>query len=389
MNMPSFQHITPPLRLFSGPDSLQALGKELERLKCRRAVVFCGPWAEGTLLDAVRSGMGDRCAGVFTGVVAHSPIDSVQAASQELKRLEADAVIALGGGSSIVTARAASILAAENKDVRDLSTTRDADGQLRSPKLLANKLPQFIVPTTPTTAMVKAGSAVFDPATGERLALFDPKTRAHAVFIHPELIQSSPRALAISASVNTFSMAIEGLSSRSGDPISDALLMHTLRLLAEKLPDPAMADDPAVRADLVLAAVLCGQGTDHTGAGITTVLGHAIGARHHLDNGIANAIVLAHVLRFNGTAAQAGLRKVAAALGLARSEGESLVAAVIGAVESLFATLGTPRRLRDVGIPHDTLADIAGQAIGDWFLRGNPRPVGSAAELQQVLEAAW
>ena len=57
--------------------------------------------------------------------------------------------------------------------------------KLHSPKLLAPKLPQFIVPTTPTTAMVKAGSAVFDPATGERLALFDPKTRAHAIFIDP------------------------------------------------------------------------------------------------------------------------------------------------------------------------------------------------------------
>ncbi|MBB3014117.1 iron-containing alcohol dehydrogenase family protein [Cupriavidus alkaliphilus] len=387
--MQSFQHITPPLRLFCGQDSLKSLGRELERLGSRRAVVFCGPWAEGQLLEAVRAGMGERCAGVYTGVLAHSPIASVEEAARELKRLDADAVIALGGGSSIVTARAASILLAEDGDPRDLCTTRDSNGQLRSPKLQAPKLPQLIVPTTPTTAMVKAGSAIFDPATGARLALFDPKTRAHAIFIHPEMIQSSPRGLALSASVNTFSMAIEGLTSRSGDPFSDALLMHVLRLLGQHLPGLEAADHPDTRAQLLHAAVMCGQGTDHTGAGITTVLGHAIGARHHMDNGIANAIVLPHVLRFNGTAGEAGLNKVATALRLGESEGESLVNAVVEAVQSLFRRLGIPSQLREVGIPRETLAHIAANAIGDWFLGGNPRPVRDETELLQVLEEAW
>lgn len=387
--MQSFQHITPPLRLFSGPDSLGSLGRELERLGRSRAVVFCGPWAEGALLNAVRAGIGDRYAGVFTGVLAHSPVASVEDAAHALKRMEADAVVALGGGSSIVTARAASILAAEEGDARSLCTTRDSSGQLRSPKLLAPKLPQFIVPTTPTTAMVKAGSAVFDPSTGERLALFDPKTRAHAIFIDPDMIQSSPRELAISASLNTFSMAVEGLTSRSGDPLADAQLMHVLRLLARHLPDMKESDEPDTRAQLLLAAVLCGQGTDHTGAGITTVLGHAIGARHHLDNGIANAIVLPHVLRFNGTTGESGLQKVAAALGLSRVDGDLLVAAVARAVEGLFSLLGVPTQLREVGVARDTLPGIAAHAIGDWFLGGNPRRVRSEAELQQVLEEAW
>lgn len=387
--MRSFQHITPPLRLFSGPDSLQQLGRELERIGSRRAVVFCGPWAEGPLLDALRAALGERCAGIFLGVVAHSPVASVQDAAAELKRLQADAVIALGGGSSIVTARAASILAAEKGEPRSLCTTRDADGKLHSPKLMAPKLPQIIVPTTPTTAMVKAGSALFDPATGERLALFDPKTRAQAVFIDPQMIQSSPRELAINASINTFSMAIEGLCSRTGNPVSDALLMHVLRLVAQQLPALKAADDADVRADLMVAAVLCGQGTDHTGAGITTVLGHAIGARHHIDNGLANAIVLPHMLRFNGAANEPGLQKVAAALELSRTTGETLVTSVVTTVETLLAGLGIAHRLRDVGVAREDLAGIADNAIGDWFLRGNPRSVRSTAELLQVLEPAW
>lgn len=390
MDMPSFQHAVPALRLYHGPNSLTHLGRELDRSGSKRAVIFCGDWLEkqGTLLDLVRGAMGDRCAGVFSGVLAHSPVASVEAAAAQLKAVDADAAIALGGGSAIVTARAASILAAEGKPARALCTTQDASGALRSPKLVAPKIPQLLVPTTPTTAMVKAGSAVFDPATNERLALFDPKTRTSAVFIHPQLIASAPRELVVSSSLNTFAMAIEGLTSRSGDPMADAQLMHALRLIAQHLAQPERLDDARVRGELLLAAVLCGQGTDHTAAGITTVLGHAIGARFHTENGLANAIVLPHVLRFNGDAAQAGLEKVAAALGQPGT-GKETVALTGQAVKSIFSALGIPSRLRDVDVPREALPEIATLAMGDWFLRGNPRPVRAAAELEQVLQEAW
>jgi alcohol dehydrogenase class IV len=391
MDIRSFQHITPPLRLFSGPDSLGQLGRELDRLNSRRAVIVCGSSLArgGSPLDLVRSAMGDRCAGLFSGVRAHSPIPVVQAAAQELKRLEADAIVAVGGGSAIVTARAASILLAETGDIRALATSRDERGQLKSPRLAAPKLPQLVIPTTPNTATVKAGSAVFDPEGGERLALFDPKTRAQSVFIHPDLIKSAPRDLVISASLDTFTLALEGLTSQSGDPISDALLMHAVRLLAQYLPSQDLGEDPGARGELALAAILCGQGTDFTGAGMATVLGHAIGARHKVENGVSKAIALPYVLRFNADAAQPGLLKVATALGLGPSQGEPLVAVIIGALEGIFSQLGIPRRLRDVGVPREALTDIAASAMGDWFLRGNPRPVRDAPDVQQVLEEAW
>jgi len=389
MNMIAFQHITPAMRVFYGPECLQSLGKELARLDSRRAVVFCGPWAEGPLLDAVLAGMGERCAGVFAGVVAHSPVDSVKSAAQELQRLAADAVVALGGGSSIVTARAASILMAENRDVRELCTVTDDQGGLKSPRLQAPKLPQIIVPTTPNTAMVKAGSAVFDPATGERLALFDPKTRAQSLFIDPGMLASAPRALVASASVNSFATAIEGLMSRSGEPLADALLMHSVRMLARHLPATSTHDEPHVRGELVLAGILCGQGTDHTGAGITTVLGHAIGARFGLENGVINAIVLYHVLRFNADAAWVGVEKVAAALGLPPRDAASTLARTVDTVSGIFDALGLARRLRDVGVASEALPEIALAAMGDWFLRGNPRQVRDASELLQILKQAW
>ena len=384
--MRSFQHASPPLRVFQGPDSLRFLGRELERLGSRRAVVMCGRSMsrDDALLGQVLTVMGDRCAGVFPGVKAHSPAPAVEDAARELRRLEADAVVAIGGGSATVTARAASILLAEEGDLAGLATSVDSQGRLRSPKLLAPKIPQLVIPTTPTTAVVRAGSAVLDPVAGERRALFDPKTRAQAIFIHPDFAASAPQELVVGSALNTFAFVLEGLLSPTGDPIADALLMHGLRLTAQVLPDPALATDAGLRCDLVLAAVIGGQGTNATGAGIVTTLGHVIGARHGVDNGVANLIVLPHALRFNGEAAAAGLAKVATALGLAPD-----AEAVIAGLDRIFSPLGLPRRLRDVGVAREALPDMATLGMADWFLRGNPRPVRDMTELLQVLETAW
>jgi alcohol dehydrogenase class IV len=237
--------------------------------------------------------------------------------------------------------------------------------------------------------MVKAGSAVLDPETGVRRALFDPKTRTQSIFIHPDFVRSAPRALVLGSGLNSFAMAVEGLTSLAGDPLADALLMHAVRLMTAHLASPALEGDAAARGGLVLAAVLCGQGTDFTGAGITTALGHIIGSRHHVENGIVNAIVLPHALRFSAEVIQPGLAKVATALGLAPRGAKLLLKSVIDAVDRICGALDVPRRLRDVGVPYDALPEIATLGMADWFLRGNPRPVRAVSELQQILEWAW
>jgi alcohol dehydrogenase len=229
---------------------------------------------------------------------------------------------------------------------------------------------------------------VLDPVDGRRLALFDPKTRAAAVFVHPDLLATPPRELVASASLNTLAMALEGLMSRAGDPFSDGLLMHAVRLLAANLAQSGRSDDLEMRAELMMASLLCGHGTDFTGAGIAIPLGHAISARFHVDNGLANAIVLPHVIRFNAEAAQAGIEKIATALGLAAAREPGPVA-VIAALESLFKQMDAPARLRDIGVTRESLPQLAAISMEDWFVRDNPRRVREAGELQALLEAAW
>jgi alcohol dehydrogenase class IV len=383
-----FQHVENPLRVFSGPDSLKNIERELARLGALRAVIFCGnTLAQGPLVNLVREGIGTRCAGVYAGVKAHTPRHGVEEAADELRRLNADAIVAVGGGSAVVTARAAAIYFAEGYDLDAMCSSRDAGGRMHSPRLNALKIPQLIVPTTPNTAMVKAGSAVFDPEAGQRKALFDPKTRSQSIFLHPDLLMSAPVDLVVSSSFDTLALAIEGLLSKTGDAMSDAALMHSIRLLADLLPLIAGDGGAELRADLTMAAILCGRGTDHTGAGAATVLGHAIGANHHVENVIAKTVILQHVLRYNAGHAAEGMAKLARALGLPpMAEPIEAINDILGEV---FRLLGTPKRIRDLGIPRDALPAIAERGMADWFLQANPRPVTEAKQLVDIMAAAW
>lgn len=388
--MASRQHVVPSLRIFDGADCLDQLPRELARLGSRRAAIFCGSTLAqgGSPLEQVERVLGGALAGIFTGVKAHSPLPTVEAGAALLRETKADAVIAVGGGSAIVTARAASILVAEGRSIQDLATSRNADGKLHSPKLLAPKLPQLICPTTPTTAMAKAGTAVLDPATRSRLALFDPKTRAGSLFFHPDLLGSAPRQLLVDASLNTFCSAAEGLLSKGGDPMSDALLMHAVQLYARHLDGSGALDQPEVRLDLAYAATMSGCGTDYTAGGITTALGHAIAAHCGIEGGQAKIILLPHTIAFNAEAAKAGLGKLSTSLSADDHAGED--GKGIGAVITrMTRSLGIPARLRDVSVDRGAFAAIAKKALGDWFLKGNPRPVTRPAELTQLLEQAW
>jgi alcohol dehydrogenase len=380
---PAFQHIASELRLYCGEDSLAALAKEIKRSGCKRAVVVSGrSVAKSGAMDLLRSALGPLLVAESTSVQPNSPIPAVEEVARVLQANEADGVIAVGGGSAAVTARAAAIVLAERKPAQELCTRRLPDGRFDSPRLEAAKLPQFVLPTTPSTAFVKAGSAVHDAATGQRLALFDPKTRARALFLHPAFLRTAPGALVREATLNTLSTAVEALESPKCDPFSEAMLMQALRLIARNL-DRMEEGDVAAREFLAVAGVLCGRGTEQAGGGLSSVLAHAVGHRAHVSNGIVNAIVLPHTMRFNAPATQQTTPRIAESLCRGRP-GEAA-----DALEELLAKQPIPHRLREIGIAESDLDAIAQAAMGDFFITRSPRRVQGMEEVRAILAAAW
>ncbi|HXX85398.1 MAG TPA: iron-containing alcohol dehydrogenase family protein [Casimicrobiaceae bacterium] len=379
----SYQYVAPELRVYHGSDSLVALRRELERNACKRAAVVCGRTvSRSEELGMLRESLGSLVVGVSATAREHSPVAGVDETVRFLAEAQADAIVAVGGGSAAVTARAAAIAAGEKKPLAQLCTRRLADGTFESPRLNAPKLPQFVVPTTPSTAFVKAGTAVHDEA-GERLALFDPKTRAKAIFVHPRFVATAPPELAQSATLNAFANAIEALTSPNCDPFSEALLMQALRLINANLQ--LLRDGGVdVRERLVVAAILCGRGTEQGGTGLASVLAHAIGRRSHVANGIVNAIVLPHTMRYN--APVTGERDPAVIEALGGLPG-SLPASDV--VQRFLARVDAPKSLREIGVTREDLAPIADAAMLDWFISRNARAVPDAATLVGLLDVAW
>jgi len=386
MTSVSVRHVSPAFRTYAGADSLSALAKELARTSAERVVLVHGrslsrhPGA----LELVESAIGARRAASFGDVREHSPVDSVQDAADLLSRTAADAVVAVGGGSAIVTARAAVILSAEGGAVHDLATRRE-NGALVSPRLNAPKIAQWIVPTTPTTAYAKAGAAVRDLATGERHALFDPKARAAGVFLHPALAATAPASLARGSALNAFAMAVDGLQSGVDDPLAEAQMRHALQMIATWLPRLGAEVDGDVGVRLMLAALLSGQASDFVGTGLAQPISHALGPRSSAGNGVVEAMMLPHIMRFNAGRTDAGLAAVAQAL---HPAGPDDPEAAIAAVVAFLAASAVPARLRDVGLEAEALDAAIAHIADDWSSTRVPRPA-SANELREILRAAW
>lgn len=386
--MDNLRHTEYALRIFSGTSCLLDLEPELARLGASRAVILTGETlSKSTLLKEVQHHAGTRFAGVSKDVVTHTPYSRVLQIIDSLKRFDADAIIALGGGSAVISARAAAIFLAEGSDLNSLCTVRLEDGGMRSPRLMKPKVPIVAVSSTPNSAHVKAGAGIFDDKILERRAMFDPKTRVQSVFLHPDILASAPQDLVISASLDTLILGIEGTLSGKGNHFSDALIRNALHLLESRLPYIKIRDDIDLRADLAMSGMMIGRGTDHAPAGATTALGHAIGANHGVANGTAKAVLLPHVMRFNGQYCSKGLAKLADFMSFPK-ESDPLEQAIVRC-DRIFSALKLPKSLREIGLSRDSLPFIARRAMSDWFLLENPRPVQQATSLQEILEQAF
>lgn len=390
MTTTDFRHATPAFRTFSGQRALSSLPKELARVGAGRAlIVTVPPMREHPSFARVEEALGDQLAGVFDGVVEHSPLPSVERAVASLDDTGADSVIAVGGGSAIVTARAALILKAERRPITELCTSRAEDGSLVSPRLSAPKAPQWIVPSSPTTAYARAGAAVREPTSGERLALYDPQVRARGVFFDPDVAGSAPAGMVRSSALTAWSMAVEGLQNLRIDPIAEALLVHAVRTMRHAFPafgaDEADVDS---RLSLMTAALLSGQGSEYTGGGLATGLSHALGQYADAPNGVVEAIMLPHCVRFNAPVTAPRLSAVATYLGLPGSPTKDAGDQVADLCADLLGTLGLPTRLRDVGMAREDVPKVVHLAKDDWFLSAVPRPA-SRTELEELLDQAW
>jgi alcohol dehydrogenase class IV len=378
----SARYTSPAFRIYSGLGSLEQLQPEMSRFGLGRAVIVCGrSIARDPAIDRVVSALGGTVVAIFDSVEAHTPVASVLALAEVLNKSDADCLVPVGGGSAMVTARAANILHCENSTIERVSTTIGADGRLISPRIAAKKLVHLVVPTTPTTAILKAGAAVTIPGQTARSAMYDPATRARAVFVDPDLCATAPADLVSSATANSLTMCVEGLVSERTNLFAQAALNGALRIIVDLSSGwRTSVIDPDRRVELVLASVLCGQGTDVTGGGITAALSHTIGHVSGISNGFLDGVLLPHVLEFERAASIPPLVE-------SRAFGSD-ASGVLDALRIVMETLLPATRLRDFGLEEPMLEAVARDAVLDFAIQSRstkPKPT----DLLRILRAAW
>ncbi len=392
----TIRQTSPAPRVHAGPGALYQVQKEAQRLDAQRAFVICGESvARGELLERIRNQLGIRFAGAFTGVRKESPLPDVLACVEAARTAKADLLIAIGGGSAVVTARSTAIVLAEGKSMEALSTRYPAGKPPESPRLLQPKLPNIQVLTTPTTAANWGGGAVRDPVQRRRFELFDPKTRPAAIIIDPEALLTAPLALYLNAAVTTYCATVEGLLSPTLNAFAQADLVQALALSLENLP--ALLHSPlegSVRTQLALAALLRNRATDvlagNGGHFIATALVHALQSRFdHFPQGHGIAAVLGPAMRFTGQIAAPGHAQLASAFGVARKHQAPDMDAISAATTKFLLSLGIPVRLRTLDIPFASLEAVAKEAVEIYFARTAPRPLDDPETAVKLLEEAW
>jgi alcohol dehydrogenase class IV len=391
----SFRFVGYPVRVHGGPDAISKLAEEADRLRTQRLLVVCGQSvADKTdLVERVKGALGDRVAGVFSGGKTGSPVTSVLEGVAAAREVDADGIIAVGGGSAVVTARGITIVLAEKGTAQELCTQYPEGKPPVSPRLMAPKIPNLIVLTTATTAVTRAGTALIDPESGHRLELFDPKTRPAAVIWDEQALLSAPPWLCLNATASCFTGIASALQHRGLNPLAESDLLEALRLLLDNLPlVNTQPDDPAVRINLCAAAFLYNRATDAgaggSALGVVTALVHSLDTRYpECGHGDAYTILTAPGMRFNAESNVAGQANFAQAMGV-RNQGmddSQAGAAAADAIEALFKGLGLPVRLSEVGVPEDGIDQIAEDAMTDFGLHRNVRKIQNVDELNGIL----
>jgi alcohol dehydrogenase class IV len=268
-----------------------------------------------------------------------------------------------------------------------------------SPRLLAPKIPIINVPTTPTSAMNRAGSALKNDELDHRMEFFDPKTRPVALFWDSEALLTAPLSLARSAGATTYTGSLQGVVAQSPNPLVEGDYAQAYRLASHALP--RMLDEPDnadLRIDLCAAAFLQNRAADDglRGARAPTwstsyALATALHIRYdHVGQGEATSAVTPSVMR--RTAARGDVAsRLAETLGVwkAGMTAEAAAIAAADAVEAFYHSVGMPIRVRELQIPVADLPQLARDTLMNFNANPGERPPNYLAEILDTLRACW
>ena len=308
---------------------------------------------------------------VYLHIKPNPTIKNVQDGLMLAQISNVDAIVAVGGGSVIDTAKAISIILTNPEH----SAVTSLDGAVQT----RNKgLPLFALPTTAgTAAEVTINYVITDENKMKKMVCVDVHDIPVCAIIDPDLMERMPQALAASTGMDALTHAMEGYITKAGWLIPDMFHINAMALIYKNLEKAANEKDEIAIEKMAYAQYIAGMGFTNVGLGIVHSMAHSLGAFFDTPHGVANALLLPHVLKFNGEVCPELFRNMGRAFGLDmnNTSDKEAVDMVVDAVSELSKKLNIPQTLREIGIPKEMIPQLAAQAINDACTPGNPREV--------------
>jgi alcohol dehydrogenase len=384
-----------PVKLIVGARALENIPFELAALGAQRPLVVtdhgvAAAGLVGTLREILSAG-GLEIAAVYDEVPPDSSLAAVRAIARRYREAGCDALIALGGGSPIDTAKAANILASE--ETEDL-WRYSGSGNLPRPLK-----PLLVIPTTAGTGSeVTYVSIVRDEERGIKVPFASPFLMPHAAVLDPRMTLGLPAQITAATAMDAMTHACESFICLAKNPLSDAYAAAAVRAIAEHLL--GVLDQPGdERGRLALAqgAAMAGIAFSNSMVGLVHALGHSVGALCHIHHGTCMSVLLPAVLEYNLEARRAAIGELLLPLAGAtvyaatpvENRAEETVARLRRLKDEIHARCGLPRTLSETGkVEKSQLPRIAAMALDDGSIMFNPVEV-SREEALGVLERAW
>lgn len=357
---------------YFGPGSISCIVDEVKKRGFKKALVVTDKdlirFNVATKVLAILDGAGLPYS-IFDDVVPNPTIEVVQQGVETFKQSGADYLIAIGGGSPQDTCKAIGIIInnPEFADVRSLEGGADTKNAA---------VPMIAIPTTAgTAAEVTINYVITDVQNRRKFVCYDPHDIPLVAIIDAEMMASMPASLKAATGVDALTHAIEGYITKGAWELTDMLHLKAIEVIGRSLRASVEGDAQGAEG-MALGQYIAGMGFSNVGLGLVHGMAHPLGAFYGTPHGVANAVLLPHIMAYNAEYTGEKYRDIAVALDN-KSAATMPIAearqAAIEAVAQLNRDVNIPARLRDVGMKEEDIDALAAAALADVCTGGNPR----------------
>ena len=317
---------------------------------------------------------------VYSDIKPNPTIENVQSGVKALQEAKADYMIAIGGGSSMDTAKAIGIIDKnpEFSDVRSLEGVAETKNPCT---------PILAVPTTAgTAAEVTINYVITDAQKDRKMVCVDPHDLPVVAFVDLDMMASMPKGLTAATGMDALTHAIEGYITAGAWEMSDMFHIKAIEIIARSLRG-AVENTPEGREGMALGQYIAGMGFSNVGLGIVHSMAHPLGALYDTPHGVANAIILPTVMEYNAPATGTKYKDIAEAMGVDTTgmDQEAYRKAAVDAVKKLSQDVGIPADLKEI-VKVEDLDFLSQSAYDDACRPGNPRET-SVAEIKELYQS--